>query len=247
MTQGTVLCVSFPWLFFCSREGRSPPGWWFPLGNWLILPENSASRATQRTVPCADSLNPRQSRKDKKNNYKAAKYPMYDSKRWNSFSYAGFHIFVVPSFIVNCEEQYCKIENKVKNQHSNRDIVNYHTLILLLRDTGDGSLCLFSLAVFLFPGGPEPSRVVFFAGKSAVFAGKHGEINASRGNAENSPLCHLVIIIITAFIYRNCLLIYSLRQQNKSLVCNTNTQDNTGAGVTPGGSSALGRIRAAPT
>ncbi len=53
MTQGTVLCVSFPWLFFCSREGRSPPGWCFPLGNWLILPENSASRATQRTVPCA--------------------------------------------------------------------------------------------------------------------------------------------------------------------------------------------------
>ena len=92
----------------------------------------SASRdSTENCLPVLRSLNPRQSRKDKTNNYKAAKYPMYDSKRWNSFSYAGFHIFVVPSFIVNCEEQYCKIENKVKNQHSNSDIVNYHTLILL--------------------------------------------------------------------------------------------------------------------
>jgi len=140
----------------------------------------SASRdSTENCLPVLRSLNPRQSRKDKTNNYKAAKYPMYDSKRWNSFSYAGFHIFVVPSFIVNCEEQYCKIENKVKNQHSNSDIVNYHTLILLLRDTWDGSLCLFSLAVFLFPGGPKPSRVVFSAGKLAGFSGKQGENRAS--------------------------------------------------------------------
>ena len=45
LTQGTVLCVSFPWLFFCSREGRSPPGLCFPPENRLIMPENKGKTA----------------------------------------------------------------------------------------------------------------------------------------------------------------------------------------------------------
>ena len=63
--QGTVQHRGrFSVLFLLQRvsvPGRvgAPSGGCFPLGNWLLLPENkgkiSASRATQRTVPCADS------------------------------------------------------------------------------------------------------------------------------------------------------------------------------------------------
>ena len=52
-----------------------------------------------------------------------------------------------------------------------------------------GPFGVFSLIVFLFPGGLKPSRVVFSAGKLSDFAGKKGKISASRDSTENCLLC----------------------------------------------------------
>ena len=54
-------------------------------------------------------------------------------------------------------------------------------------DTGDGSLCCYCFHVFLFPGGPRPSRGVFSAGELTDFAGKQGEINASQATQRTVP------------------------------------------------------------
>ena len=57
MTQGTVLCVSFPWLFFLFPGGPKPSRAVFSAGKLADFTgkqgENSASWATQRTVPCS--------------------------------------------------------------------------------------------------------------------------------------------------------------------------------------------------
>ena len=52
-----------------------------------------------------------------------------------------------------------------------------------MRDTGDGSLRRFSLAVFLFPGGPKPSRVVFSLGNWLILP----ENSASRATQRTIP------------------------------------------------------------
>ena len=54
-------------------------------------------------------------------------------------------------------------------------------------ETQDGSLC-FLLSCISVPGRAEALPGVFFAGKLADFAGKHREINASRGT-QRTVLC----------------------------------------------------------
>ena len=57
VTQGKVLCAVFASTCFCSREGGSPFRGVFPAWKLVVFAgkqgEISASRATQRTVPCA--------------------------------------------------------------------------------------------------------------------------------------------------------------------------------------------------
>ena len=59
--------------------------------------------------------------------------------------------------------------------------------MIFTSDTGDSSLCLFSLAVFLFPGGPKALPGGVFAGKLDDFAGKQGEISASWATQRTVP------------------------------------------------------------
>ena len=56
-----------------------------------------------------------------------------------------------------------------------------------IKNIGDGSLCSFRLLVFLFPGGLQPSRVVF-AGKSVDYAGNQGKSALHRQHTEPSPV-----------------------------------------------------------
>lgn len=48
-------------------------------------------------------------------------------------------------------------------------------------------MCCLSVTVSLFPGGPEPSRVVFSAGKLADFTGKQGETSTSQATQRTVP------------------------------------------------------------
>ena len=76
---------------------------------------------------------------------------------------------------------------------------------------GSGSLCCFSLTVFHSLGEPKPSRVVFSAGKFAVFAGKQGEINASRATQRTVPCVftyRLLYYLVIAPCVRRSILCY---------------------------------------
>jgi hypothetical protein len=51
--------------------------------------------------------------------------------------------------------------------------------------------CYFTLIVFLFPGRPNPSQVVFSAGRVANYAGKQRKSCASRATQGTIPYCVL--------------------------------------------------------